>query len=376
MMLLGFAVAAAYGPGLPSEALAPRWAAIAVGVPLVSRLDPRALGAPLCALLAILVGFGALSLAWSPAPFAGTQELFFILMLCGVCLAGAGLDDLDGVMTGLGLGLLLSSVIAVVQWLGWEPVAHGSGRPGGLFFNSEVLAEFSALVLVWALLRPRWWLVGVALVPLLLCQSRVAVLTALAAVFYVSYPRPRGLRVLLGAMIVSIGGVAIVSVGADKLASAGERIILWLAMGEAITPLGRGLGWVEAALPVQSFAHSDVLQILVEFGWPGALLILLPIAAFRRHRGNLAERALLVAVCFQAVVSFPLRVPASAFVAALVAGYLAGGRHPLRLGRPLGGNPDGDPLQRQGLLDRGGPGPSGWRGRPLPLRSDAAPSAS
>ncbi len=356
LMLLGFVVAAAYVPGLPSEALAPRWAAIAVGVPLVSNLDPRQLGAPLCAALALFLALAAWSITWSPAPFAGTQEFFFLLMLAAACLAGAGLRDLDDPMTGLGVGLLLSAALAIVQWLGWHPVAQGSGRPAGLFFNSEVLAEFAALIFVWSALGRRWAIAVVALVPIVLCQSRVAALAVSIALLY-AWRVHIALKLALGILILMIGAAALVFLGPDKLGSAGERIILWLAMSEAVTPWGQGLGWVQAALPVQSFVHNDALQILVELGMGGLVILAFPLAIWQRNRGNVAERALFVAVLVEAVVSFPLHVPASAFVAALVAGFLAGGRHPLRDDKPLCRNPDRHRLQRAHYASRGSLGP-------------------
>ena len=41
MAVLGFAVSAAYWPGMLSAAFTPRWAVIAAGVFFVSSLDPR-----------------------------------------------------------------------------------------------------------------------------------------------------------------------------------------------------------------------------------------------------------------------------------------------------------------------------------------------
>ena len=367
-LLFGVAISAAYWPGLPAEALAPRWAIIAVGLPLLSRLDPRALGAGLCGLLLWLVGLGAVSLIASPDPLGGALELFYAIILCLALLAAAGLDDLDAVMMGLGIGLIPSSVLAVVQWFGWHPVAQGSGAPPGLFYNSEVLAEFAAILFVWAAVRRRWWVAVITAVPLVLCQSRIAVIVTALGILY-AVPLSRWFKGSL-AVLVGIGGIAALAfLGFDKIASAGERVIIWLAMGEAVTPLGRGLGWVEMALPRQLFAHSDALQALVEIGYGAVFLIIIPILVFWRKRGNLAERAAFFAICAEVLVSFPLRVPATGFVAAMLAGVLLGRGTVVRVGEPVGGI-DAGPRSRWAQGDGSRVhGPSGWRGRAVSVRS-------
>jgi hypothetical protein len=367
-LFFGIAVSAAYWPGLPAEALAPRWAIIAVGVPLLSRLDPKALGGGVSFLLLWLIGLGCVSLIASPDPWGGALELFYAIILSLALLAAASLDDLDAVMTGLGIGLIPSSMLAIGQWLGWHPVAQGSGPPPGLFYNSEVLAEFSAILFVWASVRRRWWMIATTAIPLFLCQSRIAVIVATLGLLY-AVPVARWIKAS-GALLVMAGGAATLAIlGADKVASAGTRVIVWLAMGEAITPLGRGLGWVGMALPVHQFAHSDALQAVVEMGYGAVFLAIIPFLAFWRKRGNIAERAAFFAVCAEILVSFPLRVPATGFVAAALAGVLVGRGSMVRMGELVGGG-DAGPRIRWARSDWARiHGPCGWRGRAFPVRS-------
>ncbi len=364
-VLLGAAVALAYVPGLPAEALVGRWAVIAVGIPLVSRLDPRALDGWTWLVLIWLVGLSAVSLTVSPDPLGGTLELFYILILCGAFLAAAALDDLDAVMTGIGIGLVPSALLAPWQWFNWRPVEQGSGTSAGLFYNSEVYAEFAAILFVWAVVKRKWWMVGVTGLPLALCQSRIAVGVAVLGLLY-AWDGSRMVKAVGVVLLITAAGAALAVLGFDKIASAGERIIIWLAMGEAITPMGRGLGWVTVALPIQQFAHSDALQAVVEIGYGAAALAMIPVLAYWRGRGNRAERAAFFVVCIEVVVSFPLRVPATAFVAAMLAGLMVGCGSLVRVGLPDGGNESGGAL-RDDAAYRGVRGASRWRGRSVPV---------
>ncbi|MGE5151990.1 MAG: hypothetical protein ACM3II_17885, partial [Rhodospirillaceae bacterium] len=175
------------------------------------------------------------------------------------------------------------------------------------------------------------------------------------------------LRLVLSAGGVAAGLAALMVFGVDKLGSAFERIVVWIAMADAVVPLGRGLGWVSLALPRQQFAHSDALQALVEVGLPAAPLALIPLAAAYRGKGSRAERAAFLAVCIEVVVSFPLRLPASGFVAALLAGYLAGGRMLVRRGLPRRRISDGHRVLRATDAASAVRAPSGWRGRAVSI---------
>lgn len=296
------------------------------------------------AVLVWLVTVSGLSLIVSPDRWGGGGDEIQIVILSMAFIAGAGLESLDDVLSGLCAGMAVSSTLAVAQWLGFAGwIAQGSPHPAGLFFNSEVLAETDAALFVWAALRPRPALAAILAIPLVLCRSRVAVLAALAGLAY-ALVRPLWARLLLCAAIMAGGIFSIFLLGIDKLGSAFERLVIWLAMGEAITPLGRGLGWVYLALPHQQFAHSDALQAIVEVGIPAIALVVIPIAAFCGSRGNRAERAAFLACCAEVLVSFPLRVPVSGFVAALLAGNLAGAWSPVRGFVSQGGMADGGSL--------------------------------
>ena len=322
--MLGFAVAAAYWPGIMSGEFVSRWVVIAVGLPLVCSLDLRVIPEWTRWLLGFLMVLGALSLLVSPFPTAGIQDLLFMAFLCAAFLFGAEQISLDAVMTGLTLGFVPSTILSIVQYFDWlQPVMHAS-QVSGLFYNSEILGEFAALIFIWNLVRRRWALAAMALVPLLLSHSRIGIIVALIAIGYAA-PKLRSHRLALISVTVLVAFGCVFLFGAAKFVTAEHRAVIWITVLANLTLLGNGLGWVTLAFPMEQFAHSDALQALAELGIGATLLVLIPIAALRRdNRASHADRALFIAACVEVLVSFPLHFPASGFVSAVVAGFLVG----------------------------------------------------
>ena len=148
---------------------------------------------------------------------------------------------------------------------------------------------------------------------------------------YAFLPRSKLLATTLILGLVAACATALV-ISPDKFSSAGLRFVIWGATLLAATPLGNGLGWFQAAHPVEGFAHSDAIQAAAELGLGCLFLAAIPVLILRGKRGSHVERAVFVAICVEVLVSFPLHVPGSAFVAAVVAGFLAGSRAPVLLG--------------------------------------------
>lgn len=335
LIALGFLVSAAYWPGVLAAAFVPRWAVIAVGVPLVFSFRPRNLSAWGMGALLVLVAGGALSLLQAPSAEVGLGYLLCDLWLAGAVVGAASLDDVTPLVEGLFAGFLLSIAVVLVQAAGYAPVRCLSSEPCGLFTSSEPLAEFAVVFAVWALWRHRWAMLGACLVPLAFANSRISwfVLGA-ASIVWATSGRPRVRAFLVGALIF-LGFAAIWLVGTGKFMSAGQRFVLWYATAEAITPLGQGLGWFEMSHGGAMFAHSDLLQALAEIGLPAVALAVFPIICLTA-RGHHAERACFAVLVFEAVVSFPLHMPAEAFLAACLAGFLARRRDLVRMGLPDG----------------------------------------
>lgn len=347
---LGFAVSAAYWPGMLSAAYVPRWAVIAVGIPLVSRLDPATVPESIRWLLAWILALAALVTAYaSPDQMAGWLELFFGLLIVITFTAACALDGLDDLMSGIGAGLALSSALAAAQYFDlWSPIVQGS-NPSGLFYSSEVLAEFAAIVFVWALVRWRPWMMAVSIVPLVLCHSRVALFAIACGAVYALWPRRSIWRLALMIALVVMGISLIVGMGVGKAGSAEHRIVLWGASALTILahPFGSGLGWAQAAFPMESYVHSDALQAIAELGLGAIVLLAIPVLGFARGGGNAGERAAFVAVVVECLISFPLHMPATAFLSAMLAGVIIGTGHRLRARTSVGRVEDVDGVQWQ-----------------------------
>ena len=332
-------------------------------------MDPRNIPESLRYVLLFLLGVAAIATTWaSPDPMGGYLELFFMVLLALAFLAGAGMASIDDLMAGIGTGLAVSTLITLFEYApdsdqGRSGVAPGHASATGLFSNSEVYAEFAALVFVWAIARVRLMIAAVTLLPLMLCNSRIAILTAAIGALYAYGPKSRiKMAAAIGGLIVLAAALLFVF-GLAKMGSADQRLVLWGATILAWTQFGHGLGWYNVAQPGLEFSHSDALQFIAEVG----------VVVFRKQRGNHAERALFIAVCFQTAVSFPLHFPASGFLAAIVAGYLVSNRTELRMGVFDGGNQDGGGLRRSHAPDEGFAGASGRSGSAIPVRPIFAP---
>jgi hypothetical protein len=325
MPILGFFVATAFWPGLLDAATAPRWAVIAAGVPLVSRLDPGSVRRWPLALFGLWLAYAALSLLWAPDRLTAAHELFRLLILAAVFLAAANLDDIGPVLRLFGWGVAASSFLAVPQFLGWSPVGEAVA-PAGLFYNRDFLAELVAPLLVWAVWRRDWWL-AVALSPApLLCQSRVALIAIAAGLGWHVWQSARW-RWLVPAVAACVLLVAALTLG--KTDSTLERLAIWQAALSDPRIFGHGMGAFTAAFPVWEYAHSDALQAVYELGIGAGLPALLVLVLCRNARRAIGAASIAMAV--EIAIAFPLHLPASGFLAVLLAGGLARARPPLFL---------------------------------------------
>lgn len=347
---MGTLVSGAYLPGTLSGAFVPRWAVVAVMIPLLSKLDFRNLPASVLAVLCFVVGCAGISLIETPDLLAGLYDAIFLVILLLVFVAGAGMEKMDDLMIGLAAGLIVSSALVIPQYFGWVPVTQTSAQPAGLFFNSEVLAEFAVLVLIWGIVRRNWWVVVASALPVAICESRTAWIALGASLVYAYKPRSNWLLIsALGVLFIAAVS-AVLWLGPMKIASADHRITLWIATALALEPFGNGLGWFQVAHPIERYAHSDALQIITEIGLGGLALLVIPFMIFK-EKTHVAERAVFIAVCVEILVSFPLHMPATGFVAAIISGFLLSRRNLVHMGQFNCGLENVCGLQREVLPD-------------------------
>ncbi len=336
--ILAFLVTVAFSPKIIGAATVPREALLSVGIPLLLLgpvTSPRH-----WQWLAAFLFWQMASLAWTPVPLGAIGQAWDDVLLALVVIVGASLEEIAPAMLAIAAGLGVSSVIVVAQVLGW----HGwpeAATPSGLFINKDVLAEVSAIVLVWFAASRLWWAIPLLLPDVLLTSSHAAFAAFGAALVAWLLARRR----LFWASVACLGGVAaVVLVPGSAASSAMRRIEVWEAALRGISLFGHGVG----SFPVLVYTltgnphvtsllwgepHNEVLNWAFESGI-GAFLpfVFLFLVMRDRHVQQTPEATALVAAAVIAFVSFPLHVPLSLLVVGLLAGRAARPGNDLRHG--------------------------------------------
>lgn len=189
--LFGILLTSLYYPGIAGAATTPRWALLAVALPVVllfyeriPRWAGRALpgllergaahlgntrreyreaaslpgpcGFSLIHLIGVLyLTWSAISLSWTPNRLDGIGELIKLVILAQAFVLGSRLERLHTVLSGMALGLLVSCAVLILQLAYPDLVLHTTTH-SGLFINSGSLAEISALVIIGLLYESRF----------------------------------------------------------------------------------------------------------------------------------------------------------------------------------------------------------------------------
>ena len=330
MGALAFLTSALFWPGVAGAATVPRWAVIALVVPVLLK-DQRLTAAHAAGALFLI--WAALSMAWNPATLDGIGALLVLAMLAACFCLGNQLIDLRKVYIGAALGVTVSSVVAIFQWFGFHQVASWGG-PGGLFVNGAFMAETAALVLVVLVSERLWWLIPGVLPALLLPDARDAVL-AVATATVVALRRSRFIWLLVAVVPIA----AYFYVTAKGYGSINERLEIWHSTLDGVTLFGHGIGsfWSLypaydlrpvapiALLNTPEYAHNEFLTVAFELGIIGLLLFcgLCVTLAGPLDTARLVLIALFVESCFD----FPLHLPATAFLGMVVAGHAVRNRY-------------------------------------------------
>jgi len=338
LRLVGFVSTGLYWPGISGAATTPRWAALFLIVPwLIAGPSPLAathlwgLG---------FAGVAALSLLWTPDLSEGINQLFIVGLWASLFLLGREHHDIRPFYTGAIVGLVLSSVVAIIQYFGWHPVADRfpGALPSGLFVNGNYMAEAAALLLIVAVIEG-WWESWFALVPaLLLPHARGAIVAfVLAMVLYLR--KQAYLAVPLAFLLIC----ALIGFVYRMDASSSERLQIWQSTWNGLTIFGHGFGSFWSTYPAYDlrpgaimnpeFAHNEFLHVAFELGIPGLLCLL---AFMVSLVGPLTtDRIVLIALAVESFFAFPLHLPATAAIAFLVSGHALRDRYLLRSLNPF-----------------------------------------
>lgn len=331
-----FVLTVLYIPFLADAAVAPRWAWLSVGAPLLLVFHARGEGVTLGhALGLVFLALAAASLAWTPVPTReGADAAWQLAVLAGVWLLGNRLD-LRPAWDGAGLGFAINSAIVAVQWSG-HPILAQITAPAGLFLNKNWGAEPAAIVLAALLGHRRWWLAA-AVAPTVLLGGGWAAWGGSAAGMALAL-RGRARVAVLAAVLLAAGGI--LALAPHQGAGLAARTAIWSDTAEALTPAGNGLGSFYLLFPRHAprfdttierpeHAHNDYLEVAYELG-PLGLVLLLALLAYGLASDRRPERAALATVGIIACASFPLHQPVAGALAALACGHLCADRSGLR----------------------------------------------
>lgn len=328
--LLAFAIAVAFWPGIAGAATTPRWAMVGCAAFLLR--DRTATTADHW--FGLLLAWSALTLLWAgAAQWDGIGALLMLILLFSGFWLGNQVTTLRPVYIGAGLGLTVSSLIAIAQAFGWQSVPHVTPI-AGLFVNGNFMAEAAALILVAVVAERIWWLIPGMLPAFLLPMSRGAIIAAAAALM-VHY-RARW-RVLLP--VALIAGAAIGFAMLHKTdASLVERLTIWQSAINGLTFFGHGIGSVWSKFPAYDLRpfphmnspenlHNEFLNVAFETGAIGLVLFcgLCLTLAGPLDTARLVLIALLMESCFE----FPLHMPVTGFLGMVVAGHAVRSRYVL-----------------------------------------------
>ncbi len=272
----------------------------------------------------LFLGYAALSCLWSPH---GTLYLLQLLALAGVFLWAATLSDLRKVVIGLSIGLYVAAFIASLQYFGYNDIVfQATPKMSGLYVNSNIFSEITGMLLILILIYRLWWFVPAAIPGVLIISRASIVAFGLTFVVWLwSKSKSLAIFVMLLALLIAVATTQTF----NNFTS--DRIELWRDTISGITLFGHGAGSFVYDFPIYSShfnisysrpfdAHNDLLQLIFEFGIGAIPLILMMIVLLRI---NNVHKYPLIFFLVIGTFGFPFHVPNTAFMAALLAGYLA-----------------------------------------------------
>jgi hypothetical protein len=326
-------------PGTTGFATVPRWALLAVAVPMLlmwASAEDRIIGHGPEVPLVLFLCWAALSFLWAANTIDAIGALMKWAIIGGTFMVGLLTTNMRAVWIGAGVGIVINCAVAGAQLHGtidWAPTASGD-HPAGLFFNRTLLAEVAALTLVGCVVYRVWWALPPALFCIIASGSRSPLFAVGASILLWWAMRDSGPRRGFGAWVIALAAANVIAIWLVlyRPSSTSERINVLLDTWNGLTWFGRGIGSFETAFPAVAtrldtyavwteHAHNDWLEVAFELGVPGVLLL----AAFYVLcfvRGREPERIVLAAFIGETLVGFPSHMPATAFLAALVAGHM------------------------------------------------------
>jgi hypothetical protein len=329
--LVSFAVilSCAYWPYIYAPATSPRWAYLAVSLPILLWLFYKQVNFTWMHLVGLcFILWSLVSLVWSVNIWDGIDSFIKFVILAEAFVLGSYLIDLRCIFVGLATGLIVQSALLFVPLL-FELDWHYTS----LFVNPNIFSETALVVCVGVLIYEYWWLV-IGLLPAIFVNNTRSVLFA-GFLTFGAWLWTKSRLLFVGLLFVGLA-LCWLSVYLNwKIPSIDQRLTFWTELLSGVTLLGNGLGSFLSSYPLLSesmdtlllklrFAHNDLLQIVFELGVVGGLLIVIFCSLILRT--DCKERYVLIAFIGVSCFSFPLYLPVTAFIAAVVCGHIAGKR--------------------------------------------------
>jgi hypothetical protein len=245
-----------------------------------------------------------------------TGPWFFLFLALAFWLGSV--ISLRPLVRGLAIGLSVSSVVAVGQWIGCVPI-DSYNLPAGLLYNGSIQAAAIALVIT-ALVCDRDWRFVPALLPgLLLTQSRGGFLVLAIGL------SARAFGWLAPVFMVAVA--AVVSLAVMNISDV-HRLLIWNATWNDLEWLGHGAGsfanvlfWHGDDLHYPGHVHNDYLQLAYELGiWAAPVYLVYAAALIRAHSPYWPA---FVGFAVAGLFFFPLYAPVTGFIGAVLAGHIA-----------------------------------------------------
>ncbi len=327
-MLLGIIVSTIQIPGWIGAVIPTAWLALFVIVPCLLfryKIEIK----PAHILGSLFLFYAGLSLLWAPNFNIAFFEYCKLLVLAGVfCIASS--TDVKRVYQGLAIGLGISDIIGLAQWLwNWDGVFKLYPNAAvGLYINPDLFCEFSAIMFLALLVLRLWLWLPVSLPGLLLVHSRAAILGLTVGLGMWGW---RKSKVAVLATTFVCAGVFYFKVNAVN--SIYDRLVIWIDTLRHLTLFGHGVGSFDLLYPLYATtdtsiarptnAHNDLVQLMFDLGI-GVIPLLVMIGLLLNARDNVhGSKIVFVAIATISLFSFPLHVPYLAFIWLLVAGDLA-----------------------------------------------------
>lgn len=325
--VFAFTLAIAFDPFTYTGATTPRWALMAIALPLLCGFaSPNHFSLPKL-IGAVFVAWAATSLIWTANGYDGAGTIALVMIIAMAFCYGARLQSLSPVLCGLAGGVAISSLILLIPALHAIP-SIVQVYPHGLMGNRNMLGEVACLTALGCLVYKRYLFI-IPLVPAIVWPpiSRGAILALLSGICVWLWPRSKTSAVALAASMCLIGSALI----DFRPSSVHERLEIWQAVLSGITFFGHGIGSLQTLMPYLSghwetslqrvdHAHNEFIEILFELGIPGLVLYLTLICVALRSADH-STRVLLVGFLVISCVAFPWHIPLNAFIGALVMGH-------------------------------------------------------